>query len=258
MPLRRPQPPAVKGTAWPRGDIDRFVLAALEAKGLKPSPEADRRTLIRRLYFDLIGLPPTPEEMDAFISDNDPAAYEKLVDRLLVSPHYGERWARHWLDVARYGETHGYDKDKPRPNAWPYRDYVIRAFNADMPYDQFVRYQLAADLLEGGDSAHIAALGFIGLGPKYYSRRSLQVMSDEWEDRVDVVGRGLLGLTVACARCHDHKFDPIGTEDYYALAGVFASTAMFNRPLTKDAEQAKSEQVVQAGEDEVGRHRAPP
>jgi hypothetical protein len=155
----------VKAATWPRGAIDRFILAALEGKGFMPSPEADRRTLVRRLYFDLIGLPPAPKEVDAFVADADPQAYEKLVDRLLESPHYGERWARHWLDVARYGETHGYDKDKPRPNAWPYRDYVIRAFNADKPYYRFVQEQIAGDALYPGTTDGVEALGFIAAGP---------------------------------------------------------------------------------------------
>jgi cytochrome c553 len=235
QPPRRHEAPAVSTKAWARRKIDYFLLSRLEQAHLKPSPDADRRTWIRRVTFDLVGLPPTPEEVEAFVSDAVPAAHEKVVERLLASPHFGERWARMWLDVARYAEDQahivGDDQSLFYPNAYLYRDWVIRALNTDMPYDRFVRLQLAADLIEPGDGRNHPALGFLGLGPKYYSRGSLAVMADEWEDRVDVVGRGLLGLTVACARCHDHKYDPIATEDYYALAGVFASTSMFNRPL---------------------------
>ncbi len=241
QPPRPHEPPPVRDRDWPRRRIDRFLLARLEQAGLRPTPPADRRTWIRRASFDLVGLPPTPEEVEAFVKDPAPDAAEKLVERLLASPHYGERWARVWLDVARYAEDQahivGNNTSLFYPNAWLYRDWVIRALNAGMPYDRFVKLQLAADLLEPNDPANHPALGLLGLGPKYYDRGRLTVMADEWEDRVDVVGRGLLGLTVACARCHDHKFDPIPTEDYYGLAGVFASTAMFNRPL--DAKRAK-------------------
>jgi len=237
-----PQPhtaPPVANETWSRRKIDGFLLAPLEQSGLEPASEADRRTWLRRVTFDLTGLPPTPEEIEGFLADAAPDAAERLVDRLVASPHFGERVSRQWLDLARYAEDQahivGKDESLTYPNAYRYRDWLIGALNADLPYDQFVKLQLAADLIEGDDSPNLPALGLIGLGPKYYSRRSLQVMSDEWEDRVDIVGRGLLGLTVACARCHDHKFDPIGTEDYYALAGVFASTSMFNRPLTAEA-----------------------
>jgi hypothetical protein len=243
----RPQaPPPVSDTAWPARSIDPFILCQLDSLGLAPAPPAARQTWLRRVTVDLTGRPPTPEEIAAFEREAAPDARERVVDRLLAAPQFGERVARLWLDLARYAEDQahivGKDESLFYPNAYLYREWIIGALNRDLPYDQFVRLQLAADLLEGEDSPNLAALGFIGLGPKYYSRRSLQVMSDEWEDRVDIVGRGLLGLTVACARCHDHKFDPIGTEDYYALAGVFASTTMFNRPLTADAEQAETKQ----------------
>jgi hypothetical protein len=245
QPPRRHDAPAVRQADWAKQPIDRFVLAKLEAAGLAPTAPADRRTLIRRVTFDLTGLPPTPEEVESFVGDTAPDAYARLIDRLLTSPAYGERWARVWLDVARYAEDQahivGSDQSLFYPNAYLYRDWVIRALNADLPYDRFVRLQLAADLIEPNDPADLPALGLLGLGPKYYGRGSAAVMADEWEDRVDVVGRGLLGLTLACARCHDHKFDPVPTEDYYALAGVFASTEMFNRPLDakKDKPPAK-------------------
>lgn len=244
QPPERSAPPVVQQTDWPRQPIDWFILKRLEEAGLSPSPPAGRRTLIRRVSFDLTGLPPTPEEVEAFVNDPSPRAYENLVDRLLASPHYGERWARMWLDLARYAEDQahivGSNKSLFYPNAYRYRDWLIGALNEDIPYDRFVTLQLAVDLLEPENSADLAALGFIGLGPKYYRRGDLAVMADEWEDRVDTVTRSLLGLTVACARCHDHKYDPIPTEDYYALAGVFASTEMFNRPLNEDCETKKN------------------
>jgi Protein of unknown function (DUF1553)/Protein of unknown function (DUF1549)/Planctomycete cytochrome C len=221
-PVHKPVVPATRDTAWPVTDIDRFVLARLEAKGLKPSSEADRRTLIRRLSFDLLGLPPTPDEVEAFVRDTSPTAYERLIDRLLASPHYGERWGRHWLDVARYADTKGYvfQEERRFPFAYTYRDYVIQAFNEDKPYDRFVLEQLAADRLNlGDDKEPLAAMGFLTLG-----RRFLNNTNDIIDDRIDVTMRGLQGLTVACARCHDHKFDPIPQKDYYSLYGVFASS----------------------------------
>jgi hypothetical protein len=246
QPPKRYAPPEVSNIQWPRQALDSFIMARLDEAQLAPAPPADRRSWLRRVTLDLTGLPPTPDAVAAFEADTSPDARERVVDRLLASPHFGERVARLWLDLARYAEDQahivGKDDSLFYPNAYLYRDWLIGAFNRDLPYDQFVRLQLAADLIEGEESPNLPALGFIGLGPKYYSRRSLQVMSDEWEDRVDIVGRGLLGLTVACARCHDHKFDPIGTEDYYALAGVFASTAMFNRPLKADVEKADDSQ----------------
>lgn len=227
--------PDVGLTNWPKRDVDYFVLSKLESQGLHPHGEADRRTLIRRLTFDLTGLPPTPDEVEAFLADEEPGAYTRVVERLLSSPQMGARWARLWLDVARYAEDQahivGNDKSLFYPNAWKYRDWLIDALNSDMPYDQFIRLQLAADLVGEEGQDHLVALGFLGLGPKYYRRNAPEVMADEWEDRVDTVTRGLQGITVACARCHDHKYDPITTRDYYALAGVFASTAMHNRPF---------------------------
>jgi hypothetical protein len=222
-PVRTPPLPPVKDRSWAAGSaIDRFILARLEKEGLKPAPPADRRTLIRRATFDLHGLPPTPAEVDAFLADRSPDAWAKVVDRLLASPRYGERWARHWLDVARYADTKGYvfEEDRRYPHAYNYRDWVVRAFNEDLPYDRFVTEQLAADRLPlGDDKRPLAALGFLTVG-----RRFLNNPHDIIDDRIDVVTRGFLGLTVSCARCHNHKFDPIPTADYYSLYGVFASS----------------------------------
>ncbi|MCA9266442.1 MAG: PSD1 domain-containing protein, partial [Planctomycetales bacterium] len=232
-PRRHPRPQVTR-VGWPTTTIDWFVLQQMESMELSPAREADRRTLIRRATYDLIGLPPNPDRVDAFVQDESPQAYERLVDELLASPQYGERWTRLWLDVARYAEDQahivGDDRSLCYPNAYLYRDWVIGALNADVPYDEFVTQQLAADLLPDNERNH-AALGFLGLGPKYYNRGSAEVKADEWDDRIDTVTRGLLGLTAACARCHDHKFDPITMRDYYALAGVFASTRMYNCAL---------------------------
>jgi hypothetical protein len=216
-----PPLPEVKDRAWPQTSIDRFVLARLEATGLAPSSPADRRTLIRRATFDLLGLPPTPEEVAAFEADRSPDAFARLVDRLLASPHYGERWGRYWLDVARYADNKGYVffENGDFPWSYTYRDYVIRTLNEDLPYDQFIREQLAADRLpQGSDRRPLTALGFLTLGGRFMNNAQ-----DIVDDRIDVVTRGLMGLTVTCARCHDHKFDPIPSRDYYSLYGVFAS-----------------------------------
>ena len=224
QPVRKPALPTVKNAAWARTPIDRIVLAKLEAKGLQPAPPAARRDLIRRVTYDLIGLSPTPQEIDAFVSDKSPNAFEKVVDRLLASPLYGERWGRHWLDVARYSDTLGYlvgnvgDPGRIYPYAYTYRDYVVRAFNADKPYNQFVREQLAADLIPLQDPRDQAALGFLTVGNRYLGNNQEII-----DDRIDVVTRGLQAMTVGCARCHDHKFDPIPAADYYSLYGVFDS-----------------------------------
>jgi len=227
--------------------IDDFLLNELDQREIPISAAADRRTLVRRVTFDLIGLPPTPEDVDAFLADTAPDAFERLVDRLLASPQHGERWARLWLDLMRYAEDQahivGNDRTLCYPNAYRYRDWVIAALNSDLPYDEFLREQLASDLLKPDAKEEHVALGFVGLGPKYYRRNALDVMAEEWEDRVDVVTRGVLGLTVACARCHDHKYDPIRQEDYYGLAGVFASTEMFNRPFSESTELGKNGQA---------------
>ena len=222
QPVRKPAVPAIRDEDWAQTAIDHFILARLEEKGLRPVAPTDKRTLIRRASFDLIGLPATPEEIDAFLADESPQAFARVVDRLLQSPHYGERWARHWLDVARYGEDQAHTfQSRKYPDGFRYRDWVVKAFNSDLPYDRFVMEQIAGDLLQGPDRTDpLAATGYFALGPVYYGRAT----ADELDDRVDTLTRGFLGLTVACARCHDHKFDPIPTRDYYSLSGVFAST----------------------------------
>jgi Protein of unknown function (DUF1553)/Protein of unknown function (DUF1549)/Planctomycete cytochrome C len=222
QPVKRLPLPDVRNKRWLQTGVDSFIMEKLEAKHLKPSPQADKRTLIRRAYFDLIGLPPTPEEVAAFLADSSPDAFAKVVDHLLASPQYGERWGRHWLDVARYADTKGYvfEEDRHYPFSYTYRDYVIRAFNEDLPYNQFIMQQIAADLLPlGEDKRPLAALGYLTLG-----RRFVNNIHDIIDDRIDVVCRGMMGLTVNCARCHDHKFDPIPTKDYYALYGIFDSS----------------------------------
>jgi len=233
QPPRALAPPTVRDPRWARTPIDAFVLARLEAAGLTPSPQADRRTLIRRASIDLLGLPPTAEEIEAFEADPAADAYERLIDRLLASPHYGERWGRHWLDVARYADTKGYvfTQDRRYPYAYTYRDYIVSAFNRDVSYQQMILDQLAADREQPADSPALAAMGFLTVG-----RRFLLDQNEIIDDRIDVVSRGLLGLTVTCARCHDHKFDPIPSEDYYSLYGVFASsTEPGELPLIRDA-----------------------
>ncbi len=209
-------PPDVKQKDWARNDIDRFILAKLEQKGITPSAPADARTLIRRAYFDLTGLPPTAEESDAFAADKSPDAYESLVDRLLASPRYGERWGRYWLDVARYSDAR--NVGERFAYSYTYRDWVIRAFNEDMPYDQFLTQQLAADRIHPNDSRNLAALGYLSLG-----REFPKTFPETVDDRIDVVARGMMGLTVACARCHDHKYDPIPTKDYYSFYSIFSN-----------------------------------
>lgn len=223
QPVQKPTLPRVSKSRWVQTPVDNFVLAKLEENKLKPAPPADRRTLIRRLSYDLAGLPPTPEEVRNFEHDKNLDAYARLVDRLLASPQYGERWGRYWLDVARYADTKGYlagGEERRYPFSYTYRDYVIRAFNEDKPYDQFLIEQIAADrLTTGADKSSLAALGFLTLG-----RRFLNNQNDIIDDRIDVITRGTMALTVTCARCHDHKFEPISARDYYALHGVLASS----------------------------------
>jgi hypothetical protein len=221
-------PPKVRDLAWPLTDIDRFVKARLEAEHLQPVADADRVVLIRRVTFDLTGLPPTLAEIDAFVNDKSAHAFEAVVDRLLASPRFGERWGRHWLDVVRYGESTGKELNFPYRYAWRYRNYVIDSLNADKPYDRFIVEQLAGDLLPSKDpkehDALIVATGLLALGPKSIVLGEDQFQFDEIDDQIDVTSRAFLGMTVACARCHDHKYDPIPTTDYYALAGIFRST----------------------------------
>lgn len=221
--------PAVKDTTWPKSDIDRFLLSALEEKGLKPVDDADKLTLLRRVTFDLTGLPPTPEEVSAFYRDPSPDAFESVVDRLLDSPHFGERWGRHWLDVARYAESTGKDINLAFPHAWRYRDYVIDAFNWDKPYDQFLREQLAGDLLPAANDTQraeqLVATGFLAMGTKSVNEANpRQFALDLADEQIDTVTQAFLGVTASCARCHDHKFDPITQHEYYSLAGIFLST----------------------------------
>ena len=233
--LRRRRP----RDGWPKTKIDNFVLAKLQEKKLAPSPQADKRTLVTRAYVDLLGYKPTFEEVQAFLNDRSPNAYEKLIDRLLASPHYGERWARRWMDVARYAEDNPTSEatNPPYPFAWRYRDWIIEALNAGMPYDRFIKLQLAADLMPGTTRADMRALGYVGAAPVYHTDRRLSgeviggLVTDDWDDRIDAVSRGVLGISVACARCHDHKFDPITQKDYAALMGVFASTLRAERPM---------------------------
>jgi cytochrome c553 len=229
QPLTDPAVPRVENTAWSDSNIDRFVLAKLEEKKLTPVKDADPVTLIRRLSYDLTGLPPTPADVKAFQLNHSPAAYSRLVDRFLASPQFGERWGRHWLDVARYAESSGPSRNLPYPNAWRYRDYVIDAFNRDIPYNRFIQEQLAGDLLPAENSAErdrlLIATGFLALGPKDVNQRfKARFKMDNVDDQIDTVTRSTMALTVTCARCHDHKFDPILTTDYYALASIFTST----------------------------------
>jgi len=250
-PVRPPVPAA--DPAWVRTPIDAFVWAKQRELGLRPSAEADRRALIRRLSYDLLGLPPSPEEVTAFVADPAPDAYERLVDRMLESPHYGERWARHWLDVVHYGDTHGYDKDKTRPNAWPYRDYVIRAFNEDKPYAQFVREQLAGDVMYPNTRDGVVATGFIAAGPFDFVGQ-IEVGEDIIDkkitrnlDRDDMVATAMntfVSTTVQCARCHNHKFDPIPQADYYALQAVFAGVDRADRPYPLESKADGASGIV--------------
>ncbi len=229
QPPKKSPPLVVKDAAWPKTDLDRFILAGLEAKGLKPVPDADKLTLIRRVYFDLAGLPPSMPEITAFVQDKAPDAFAKVVDRLLASPQFGERWGRHWLDVARFAESSGKDFNTAYPHSWRYRDYVIAAFNADKPYDEFIREQIAGDLLPAKDdrerAEHQIATGYLAIGTKSLNEQNpRQFALDVADEQIDTISQGILGMTIACARCHDHKFDPIPQREYYAMAGIFLST----------------------------------
>ncbi len=243
------QPPAVDDVSWPTSPIDAFILDDLEQAGLRPAERADKTTLLRRVTFDLIGLPPSPDEIGAFLADESPDAFERAVDRLLGSPHYGERWARHWLDLVRYSDTNGVVLDPVKPNAYQYRDYVIDALNQDLPYDQFVREQIAGDLQSeprlSRDGAYVASpigSGFWWLGEIMHQLSDHRVSdADELENQIDVFGKAFLGVTLACARCHDHKFDPISQEDYYALGGILSSTTNAQVCLDSDSKRREIE-----------------
>src|SRR5712691_5501822 len=276
QPIADPLPPRVNDERWIQSPIDRFILAELEVRGLRPAEVADKRTLIRRATFDLIGLPPTPDEVAEFLADDAPEAWARVIDRLLASPRYGERWGRHWLDVARYGDSNGLDENLAQANAFRYRDWVISAFNRDLPYDQFVQQQIAGDLLppEGDpndpviaaqQAERLTATGFLVIGAKMLAEDDpLKMQMDIVDEQVDTIGKAFLGLTLGCARCHDHKFDPLPMADYYSLAGIFKSTKTMNnfnvvaswqeRPLAAPAQLqrlAEAQQQVAAKQNEV-------
>lgn len=249
-----PQPPAIEDSSWARTPLDRFVLRGLQQAGLQPAEMADKRTLLRRATFDLTGLPPTREEVDAFLADSAPDSFARVVERLLDSPRYGERWGRHWLDLVRYATSNGADENHPLPNAWRYRDWVVRMINQDLPMDQFIVRQLAGDLLPVPDDEQLAgdlltATGMLVIGPKMLAEQDKDKMIiDIVDEQVDTIGRTMLGLTIACARCHDHKFDPIAASDYYALAGILYSTqSMANRDfVSKWMERPLPSQAISA------------
>ncbi|MGE3808134.1 MAG: PSD1 and planctomycete cytochrome C domain-containing protein, partial [Gemmataceae bacterium] len=238
QPLKRVEPPQVKDDKnWARTPLDRFVLARLQEKGLQPNAHAERRTLIRRAYFDLLGLPPTPAEVEAFVKDDSPDAYGKLIDRLLANPHHGERWARHWLDLARFAESHGFEHDTDRPSAYHYRDFVIQALNEDLPYDTFVKWQLAGDEFAPDNNLALTATGFLAAGVHSTQITANEVEKhryDELDDMLNTIGTSMLGLTVGCARCHDHKFDPIPQADYYRMLATFTTTVRSEIDLNTD------------------------
>jgi len=248
--VRRPPLPEVRNRGWVRNPIDAFILRRLEAEGIVPGPQADKITLLRRVSFDLTGLPPAPEEVQAFLSDTTPTAYERVVDRLLSSPHYGERWGRHWLDVARYAESDGFRADEPRPNVWRYRDYVVQSFNEDKGYDRFMREQIAGDELWPNDPQARTATAFSRHYPEEWNARDLEQRRQEaLQDITDAVGSAFLGLTVGCAKCHDHKFDPILHKDYYRLQAFFAHTTNDDRiPIWTESRIAEERQKSQEWE----------
>ncbi len=250
QPLQDPAVPSLSDDNWVQNPIDAFILRKLREQGLKPQPDADRRALIRRLSYSVTGLPPEPEEVEAFLKNESPDAYEKLVDRLLASPHYGEHWARHWLDVVRFGESNGFERDQPRLNAWPYRNWVIEALNQDLPYNQFAKLQLAGDLLKPDDPQAVKATGFLVAGPHDVVIPVSQTMratmkQDELEDIVGVVGQTFLGLTVNCARCHDHKFDPISQQEYYQFAAALSGAGHGERVLPDPVYEKAQQELAQ-------------
>ncbi|MFQ3593372.1 MAG: DUF1549 domain-containing protein, partial [Gemmataceae bacterium] len=241
-PLNRPRVPTPRDQLWAKNPIDQFVRVAQEAKRLRPAAPADRRTVLRRLKFGLVGLPPTPEEIDAFERDPHPDAYERLVERYLSDPGHGERWARHWLDIVRFGESHGFEHDYDRPHAWPYRDFVVKAFNDDLPYDTFIRWQIAGDEYEPSNPLAWTATGFLGAGVHSTQITAATVEKeryDELDDMVRTMGTAFLGLTLGCARCHDHKYDPVPMKDYYRLVSTFTKTVRSDQDIELDPQQAQ-------------------
>lgn len=277
QPISDPVPPADAVNDWVRSPIDQFILQRLQREGLTPNGSADKRTLIRRATFDLIGLPPTVDEVNEFLADDSPQSFERVVDRLLESPHYGERWGRHWLDLVRYADTNGADENHAMPNAWRYRDWVVRMLNRDLPLDQFIVQQLAGDLLPVPDSEQeagnlVTATGMLVVGPKMLAEQDKDKMIiDIVDEQIDTVSRTMLGLTIGCARCHDHKFDPISARDYYALAGIFSSTQTMadrafvsrwmERPLPSkelDAQITEHKLKLEAAKSELNRLKALP
>ncbi len=267
-PLVRPAVPSVRNgpRGWRENPIDAFILTKLREHGLEPAPEADRRTLIRRLSFDLTGLPPEPEEVDSFRNDVSPEAYERLVDRLLASPHHGERWARYWMDLVHFAETHGHDQDRIRPTAWPYRDYLVRSFNQDKPFARFAAEQVAADALYPGEPALVVALGMLAAGP--WDESSLRDIRDDSIDRqighyidrddmVSTVISTFVSTTAHCARCHDHKFDPISQDDYYSLQAVFAGADKAERGYDADPVLHRLRQSLAAESRKTGASGSP-
>jgi hypothetical protein len=253
QPRKEVRPPVI-ADGWIRNPVDAFILEGLQKAGLKPAAEADRATLIRRVTYDLHGLPPTPEEIAAFVRDKAPDAYERLVDRLLASPRYGEQWARHWLDVVRFAESDGYEYDTHRPDAFRYRDYVIESLNTDKPYDQFLREQLAGDEMDPANNTYLIASGFNRLGPLRKNAGNQNVASSRTEvltEMTNIVGAAMLGMTMGCARCHDHKFDPIRQSDYYRLQGYFAQTHANDIVVASAEEQARYKQTMEPLEAEM-------
>ena len=242
--------PAIRAEGWPRGSIDHFILSGIEGANLTPAAGADRRTLVRRAYLDLHGLPPTTEQTQAYVLDDRPDAWERLIDELLASPRYGERWGRHWLDLARYGDSNGGDENHAYPFAWRYRNWVINAFNQDMPYDQFVKWQIAGDVLEPDHPGAIAATGFLvcgafdGLKPSGDKQRRI-MREDEMEDIVGTVSQSFLGLTVHCARCHDHKFDPIAQKEYFQMASALAGVHRGDRTVPAGVDVAGKRKEIE-------------
>ena len=263
QPIRDPAPPAVEHSSWPTSVIDSFILARLEEADLAPAPRAGSRELLRRVTFDLVGLPPTPEEVESFVRDDSPDALAKVVDRLLASPRHGERWGRHWLDVVRYADSNGADESVPFPNAYRFRNWVIGAFNRDLPFDRFVHEQVAGDLLPQDDPEEdtdpLIGTGFLVLGTKIVAEKDLAKMdADIVDEQIDTLGRAFLGMSLGCARCHDHKFDPIPTTDYYGLAGIFKSTRTMASPgkwLERPLRSGRGEELTRRRDAELARKR---